>query len=136
LVGRDPSVIAGTRLAQGRVEDGKNNKGKNMSRLRKAHAGPQLAEPRAVNVQSVTIDDDLILVSMAMPEPPRTALSRAEHEVTRLALKGLSNAAIAGLRRSSARTVANQLAAAYRKLGVSSRRELQARHSLGRGAEP
>ena len=55
------------------------------------------------------------------------ALSAAEREVARLLLEGNSNAAIARERGTSPRTVANQLAALYRKLGVRSRAELAAR---------
>jgi len=54
-------------------------------------------------------------------------LTDAEREVVAGVLSGRSNAAIAIARRTSARTVANQLAAIYRKLGVSSRWELAAR---------
>lgn len=55
-------------------------------------------------------------------------LSPAEHAVVRLALRGLRNVDIAQARGASPRTVRNQLAAAYAKLGVSSRSELAARH--------
>lgn len=54
-------------------------------------------------------------------------LTLAEREVVRLALAGLSNGEIARARRASERTIANQLASAYRKLEVGSRRELAAR---------
>jgi DNA-binding CsgD family transcriptional regulator len=56
-----------------------------------------------------------------------TALTPAEARVAHLAAAGVSNASIARLRRCSANTVANQLAAVYRKLGVGGRRELAAR---------
>ena len=46
-----------------------------------------------------------------------------------LAASGLSNGAIASLRRVSERTIANQLASAFRKLGVGSRFELTCRWS-------
>jgi DNA-binding CsgD family transcriptional regulator len=55
-------------------------------------------------------------------------LSRAEGEVVRLALRGLRNAAIAEARGASPRTVRNQLASAYAKLGVGSRAALAARY--------
>lgn len=55
-----------------------------------------------------------------------TGLSPAELLVARDAAEGLSNAEIATRRRRSVRTVANQLASIYRKLGVSSRAELAA----------
>jgi DNA-binding NarL/FixJ family response regulator len=61
-------------------------------------------------------------------------LTDAERQVVAGVLSGRSNAAIAGARRTSARTVANQLAAIYRKLGVSSRWELAA--SIGRTSAP
>ena len=50
-------------------------------------------------------------------------LSSAESEVLRAALGGLSNSEIAAIRRRSVFTIQNQLATAYRKLGVSSRSE-------------
>jgi DNA-binding CsgD family transcriptional regulator len=53
-------------------------------------------------------------------------LTPAEREVLALLLDGRSNAEIAIERRTSVRTVANQVAALFRKLGVSSRRELVA----------
>jgi DNA-binding CsgD family transcriptional regulator len=53
-------------------------------------------------------------------------LTAAEREVTLAALSGLSNAGIAKQRGSSPRTVANQLALVFRKLGVHSRAELAA----------
>jgi DNA-binding NarL/FixJ family response regulator len=52
------------------------------------------------------------------------ALSPAEFSVTRLLVEGNSHAQIAALRSTSVRTVANQLAAAFHKLGVSGRCEL------------
>ena len=53
-------------------------------------------------------------------------LGPAEAQVLQLALEGLSNAAIAARRGSRPRTIANQLARAYEKLGVSSRAEAAA----------
>lgn len=62
---------------------------------------------------------------IASPAPRTTGgLTAAEREVTWLATSGSSNAEIAALRGVSPRTVANQLASAYRKLGPSPRREL------------
>lgn len=51
-------------------------------------------------------------------------LSPAEREVVELLLSGASNAEIAHQRGTSARTVANQAASIFRKLGVGSRMEL------------
>jgi len=51
-------------------------------------------------------------------------LTTTEHEIALLLLEGKKNAQIAKVRRTSARTVANQVASILRKLGVASRREL------------
>ena len=52
------------------------------------------------------------------------SLSDAERDVAALALAGLSNSEIGRRRGTSGRTVANQMATIFRKLGVSSRTEL------------
>ena len=57
---------------------------------------------------------------------PAATLTPAERAVVALALEGCSNQEIARRRGASARTIANQLASAYRKLGVSGRAELAA----------
>jgi DNA-binding CsgD family transcriptional regulator len=64
--------------------------------------------------------------------PPPTALTAAEVAVAKLAASGLSNTAIATERKCAIRTVANQLAIIYQKLGLSGRRELKAFLSRGR----
>jgi DNA-binding CsgD family transcriptional regulator len=51
-------------------------------------------------------------------------LTPAEYAVTRLLVEGRSYAEMARLRETSTRTVANQLAAAFHRLGVSGRAEL------------
>ncbi len=51
-------------------------------------------------------------------------LTDSERHVTELTLKGFTNEEIATLRGVSHRTVANQLQAIYRKLGIGSRVEL------------
>ena len=77
------------------------------------------------------INSRLLLISVpvtpALESPEASALTKAERAVVELALSGLSNAGIARRRRSSLGTVIKQLAAAYRKLGVGSRRELSAK---------
>jgi DNA-binding CsgD family transcriptional regulator len=57
--------------------------------------------------------------------PPH--LSAAEKIVVRGMIEGHSNLQIARQRRRSVRTVANQVASAFRKLGIGSRAELYAR---------
>lgn len=59
--------------------------------------------------------------------PP--SLTAAERSVAELLLQGLSTPRIAALRGSRPRTVANQIAAIFRKAGVSSRAELSAHTS-------
>lgn len=78
---------------------------------------------------------DYALLAVASPRDPRDrVLTGAERDVVRGVLAGWSNARIARERNSSPRTVANQLAAIYRKLGISSRRELGAPTSAVGGA--
>jgi DNA-binding CsgD family transcriptional regulator len=89
-----------------------------------------LARPPA-GARVTRINSRLLLISVpvspAFESPEASTLTKAECAVVELALGGLSNADIARRRRSSPRTIASQLAAAYRKLGVGSRRELVAK---------
>jgi ATP/maltotriose-dependent transcriptional regulator MalT len=59
-----------------------------------------------------------------VPPSPLDELTRREREISSLAATGLSNPAIASTLVLSVRTVENHLNRAYRKLGVTSRREL------------
>jgi DNA-binding CsgD family transcriptional regulator len=81
-------------------------------------------------------DEDLIVVSVPCGVPASVDLTDAERDVVALALRGDSNAEIAQARGTSARTVANQLASAYRKLGVTGRNQLAALGRRGGGDEP
>ena len=73
-------------------------------------------------------DNEYAFVSFDLiPSALLSSLSAAEREVVVAALAGRSYAQIARERGCSRNTVANQLSAAYRKLGVSSRAELAAR---------
>lgn len=87
----------------------------------------------APNARITRLGERLLLVNA--PIAPRftpeaeSVLTDAEKAVIELTLGGLSNAAIARKRRVSPRTIANQLAAAYKKVGVGSRRELAAKIS-------
>jgi DNA-binding CsgD family transcriptional regulator len=67
-------------------------------------------------------------VAAAIP----AGLTEAEREVAALAAAGVSNGEIARGRGRAPRTVANQLASVFRKLGVASRAELAARCASGR----
>lgn len=91
-----------------------------------ARAAPLAGAARAVDLGLPAVE----LVALVCDAPGREAfsgLSSAERAVILEVIAGRSNAAVAARRQVSARTVANQLASAYRKLGVSSRRDLLAR---------
>jgi DNA-binding CsgD family transcriptional regulator len=70
-------------------------------------------------------DGELAVLSFTLPRDG-AMLSAAESEVARHILAGRSNSEIARLRGCSRRTVANQVASVFRKLGVGSRLELAA----------
>jgi DNA-binding CsgD family transcriptional regulator len=79
-------------------------------------------------------EEFLVLSEPASGALAVSGLSASECEVVGLVVKGFSNEQIARERGVRYRTVANQLASVYRKLGVSSRVELIAHlHGLARG---
>lgn len=83
--------------------------------------------PPCVGVRFHQIGQGLLLV--AVPKRLSSSLETltdSELGVARLAAAGVSNRAAAALRGSATRTIANQLASVYRKLGISGRRELRA----------
>ena len=68
---------------------------------------------------------ELLIVSVpALDARLPSRLTAAESEVMRLMLQGKTNGDIAKQRQTSVRTVANQAASIYRKLGVHGRAEL------------
>lgn len=66
----------------------------------------------------------LVLIFPVPASAPSAPLTEAEREVVRRVLDGATTAAIAAARRTSPRTVANQLQSIFRKLGIASRAEL------------
>jgi len=76
-------------------------------------------------------------ISVARPDAELAEwLSPAEYAVTRLLIEGKSYQEMAKLRATSKRTVANQLASAFHRLGISGRAELLcllAKRMLGNG---
>jgi DNA-binding CsgD family transcriptional regulator len=72
-------------------------------------------------------DDDYVVFVM----PSVEALTCAEEQVVRLIVEGRSNDEIARVRRTATRTVANQVAHIFRKLGVDRRAELVALMTSG-----
>lgn len=94
--------------------------------------------PEGLRVSSLRVGSEELLVLSHPFEPPdlsATPLTGAEAEVALLAIRGLSNRAIASERGTSVRTVANQMASVLRKLHVASRQELAARFARGSLAE-
>ena len=71
-------------------------------------------------------EDEFAVFSMPAAGSSDVPLTAAERSVLEGMLAGLSNAEIAEQRGSSVRTVANQVASVFRKLGVTSRSELAA----------
>ncbi len=86
-----------------------------------------------VRVSEMRLGDlELVVVSTPIAESDVLGrLSPAEREVALLASAGCPSREIAERRGTSERTVANQLASIFKKLGMSSRTEL-ARAVLGR----
>ena len=68
--------------------------------------------------------DELLVFSWSTVAKAPPSLSAAEREVLARLVRGESNAAIARGRKTSVRTVANQVASVLRKTGAASRFEL------------
>lgn len=82
--------------------------------------------PPDLQVRRMELSGDPVLV-LTFPVPSRqetAPLTDAERDVVRRALEGAPTSAIAAARRTSPRTVANQLQSIFRKLGIASRAEL------------
>src|SRR6478736_1827198 len=69
--------------------------------------------------------ETLKLVSAGFPTLFRSSLSPAEAEVTHLLLTGRDQATVARLGHKSPRTIANQVASAFRKVGISGMSEFR-----------
>jgi len=67
---------------------------------------------------------EFIAISVPLEPANRIALTRAQIEVARAIIRGESNAAISRARGTSVHTVANQVAAILRRLGVESRAQI------------
>lgn len=105
-----------------------------MSEERDPGASPPLKPPHGARVSALRVNgSELRVISFPVqpPSPAAVPLSRVECEVAELAACGLTNAEIAERRGRSVRTVANQMAAILRKLGLGSRRELAAHFARG-----
>jgi DNA-binding CsgD family transcriptional regulator len=88
--------------------------------------GTEPSPPAALTVEAVEIDGKSLVV-FSFPSNRRTLpslLTRTEHHVVELVLRGLSTAQIAAIRGTANATISSQLQSIYRKLGVGSRTEL------------
>lgn len=93
-------------------------------------AEPALREPSALAGWRGRLDGAEVVVLEWPARAPATApLGRSEREVLALALAGLSTAHIAARRGRALKTVENQLASVFAKVGVRGRLELFARFS-------
>lgn len=92
--------------------------------------------PEGLEVCSVADSDEFLVVTWNVSSPVSTpvSLTPAEREVLALVIEGGSNAAIARQRKTSVRTVANQVASLLAKLEAGSRYDLIRRFGAPRGA--
>jgi DNA-binding CsgD family transcriptional regulator len=75
----------------------------------------------------ISSDGDIAILSFELPlRGQQASLTLAESEIVPLLLAGRTNAEISAMRGTTPRTIANQVASVYRKLGVASRLELVA----------
>jgi DNA-binding CsgD family transcriptional regulator len=90
---------------------------------------PTPPAPEGVEITEFCVGDQryALLSLPATTSPFPGGLTEAEWLIGLMALAGHSNATMATMRGVAPRTIANQLASLYRKLGVSSRGELAAR---------
>lgn len=91
----------------------------------------------AGGVQGERAEEGANVLVLGMPlahEHALSGLTRAERAVALMLVEGASNVAIAEARGASPRTVANQVAAVFKKLGVCSRTSLIAR--VGQQSDP
>ena len=80
-----------------------------------------------VFVDQITVgQQEYAVASVPQPKPEAAfePLTKAEAQVAILVFEGMSNQEIADERQTAVRTVANQLASVFDKLGVGSRAEL------------
>lgn len=88
-----------------------------------------------VQGEAAATEANVLVLGMPMAhEQALAGLTSAERAVALLLVEGASNVAIAEARGASPRTVANQVAAVFRKLGVGSRASLIAR--VGHASDP
>jgi DNA-binding CsgD family transcriptional regulator len=97
--------------------------------VREEKLGVDGSASRDVRVSTLFVEDDEYCIVSAPfgAGADSSGLTAAESEVARLAMDGFSNRAIAEMRGSAVRTVANQMASILQKLGAMSRVHIAAR---------
>jgi DNA-binding NarL/FixJ family response regulator len=93
--------------------------------------GKRVAPPS--NLVAERIDDELVVFSWESAELLPPELTAAERDVLARVVRGASNRDIARARKSSERTIANQVASLLRKTGATSRFDLIRRYGGLRG---
>lgn len=78
-------------------------------------------------LEAYELEPGKVVFVYPLAKPSVEGLTPAEAHVLSLLLDGHDNASIAEARSTSARTIANQVAEIFRKLGVASRAELAAK---------
>lgn len=95
--------------------------------MKRSHAA---GAPEGLRASTFHLDGELLVLSYPVSStvrlPAKAKLSKAEREVLLAVLGGLTNAEIALQRGRSVSTIENQVAPAFRKLGVSTRGEAAA----------
>lgn len=99
----------------------------------------EIEPPRGLVAHRFDIGSDAFAVfefplASVAPSPFEANLTESERSVMTLMLEGKTNLEIAAARRRALRTVANQVASIFRKLGIGSRYELYA--LAARGGRP
>jgi DNA-binding NarL/FixJ family response regulator len=112
-----------TGRARKRVPQTGGQSGASLAKLERSH-------PRGLAVDLVD-DGEFAILSWPVEPLQLDSLSEAERGVLAHVLRGASNAEIATARGSKVRTVANQVTAIRRKLGVGSRFDLIRRFGDG-----
>lgn len=97
---------------------------------------PSFRRPNGLRLEPAPDEHTLVLSFPIASADLREILSSSEAEIAREILAGRSNAEIARRRGTAVRTIANQIASIYRKVGVRSRLELGLFALAGRQAPP
>ncbi len=102
-----------------------------------ARTRARVKPPHGLMVERLTVDNDELVVFTwgSSPKKIPPPLSRAESEILLRVVQGESNREIARARKTSERTIANQVASLLRKTEASSRFELIRRFAGASDAE-